>query len=97
MKKLLLCAALLLLPGNSLADTYVNGYFRKNGTYVQPHYRSDPDGDPSNNWTTRGNVNPYTGELGTKAYPLYQNRTNSAPYIQPPSEASPLLDSWGSQ
>lgn len=25
------------------ADTYVNGYRRSDGTYVQPHHRSDPD------------------------------------------------------
>lgn len=49
-------------------DTYVNGYYRKNGTYVQPHYRSAPDGDVSNNWSTRGNVNPYTGQMGTRNY-----------------------------
>lgn len=44
----------------------VKGYSRKDGTYVQPHVRSNPDGNPFNNWSTKGNVNPYTGELGTK-------------------------------
>jgi hypothetical protein len=43
----------------------VKGYFRKDGTYVQPHYRSAPDGIKSNNWSYCGNVNPYTGEVGT--------------------------------
>lgn len=28
----------------------VNGYFRDNGTYVQPHFRSAPDGNPYNNY-----------------------------------------------
>lgn len=46
-------------------DTYVRGYTKKDGTYVQPHYRSAPDGDPYNNWSTQGNTNPYTGEAGT--------------------------------
>src|SRR5262249_15067893 len=50
-------------------DVHVDGYYRSNGTYVQPHYRSAPDGDPSNNWSTEGNVNPYTGEVGTKPLP----------------------------
>lgn len=27
----------------------VDGYYRKDGTYVEPHIRSNPDGDPSNN------------------------------------------------
>jgi hypothetical protein len=30
------------------AAVRVRGYFRSNGTYVQPHYRSNPDG---NFWT----------------------------------------------
>jgi peptidoglycan hydrolase-like protein with peptidoglycan-binding domain len=34
---------------------------------VPPHYRSAPDGDPNNNWSSEGNVNPYTGEVGTRA------------------------------
>jgi hypothetical protein len=45
------------------ADVYVKGYYRKNGTYVQPHYRSGPDGNPYNNYSFPGNVNPYTGEI----------------------------------
>lgn len=49
-------------------DVYVRGHYR-NGKWVQPHYRSDPDGDFSNNWSTKGNQNPYTGKWGTKSYP----------------------------
>ena len=48
------------------ADVHVRGYYRDNGTYVQPHYRSDPDGNRSNNWSTYPNVNPHTGKVGTK-------------------------------
>lgn len=62
------------------ADTYVHGYTRGNGTYVQPHVRSSPDSSYNNNWTTQGNVNPYTGESGTRA-PTWND---SAP-----------SDSWG--
>jgi hypothetical protein len=32
----------------------VRGYHREDGTYVQPHYRSAPDGKPYNNWSTKG-------------------------------------------
>ena len=49
------------------ADTYVQGYLKGNGTYVQPHYRSSPDRSYNNNWSTRPNVNPYTGQRGTLA------------------------------
>lgn len=52
----------------SSSDVWVNGYYRSNGTYVNGHYRSKPDGDVWNNWSTYGNVNPYTGKVGTKKY-----------------------------
>jgi hypothetical protein len=44
---------------------WVNGRSRQDGTYVPGHYRSAPDGDPSNNWSNSPNVNPYTGKPGT--------------------------------
>lgn len=31
-------------------DTHVNGYYRSNGTYVQPHMRSAPDNYKWNNY-----------------------------------------------
>lgn len=68
MQKLFVIAVMLgvLGAGGALADTYVNGYTRSDGTYVQGHYRSEADGNPYNNYSTRGNVNPYTGRVGTK-------------------------------
>ena len=50
-------------------DVQVRGYYRKDGTYVQPHFRSAPDGNFWNNWSTVGNVNPYTGAVGTRTTP----------------------------
>lgn len=64
MKKLL-ALFLVLISMSVFADVFVNGYYRKDGTYVQPHYRSNPDGNILNNWSTQGNVNPYTGKTGT--------------------------------
>lgn len=52
---------------SSGGPVHVRGYTRKDGTYVAPHYRSAPNGTSSDNWSTKGNVNPYTGEAGTKA------------------------------
>lgn len=46
-------------------DVHVRAYTRSDGTQVQAHYRSAPDGNFDNNWSTLGNVNPYTGEPGT--------------------------------
>lgn len=66
MKKVVLFVLAILNVNSSFADQYVHGYTRSNGTYVRGYYRSDPDGNPYNNYSTRGNVNPYTGESGTK-------------------------------
>jgi len=45
-------AALLLMSVATpiFADTYVNGYTRKDGTYVRPHVRSSPDSSRANNY-----------------------------------------------
>ena len=73
--------ALVFIGVNSAkADTYVNGYYRKNGTYVSSHYRSDANGTTSDNWSTRGNTNPYTGEAGTKSYDNYNNSGYNSNY-----------------
>ena len=47
------------------AQVRVKGYYRKDGTYVRQHVRSNPDGNPYNNWSYPGNVNPYTGKVAT--------------------------------
>lgn len=65
MKTLLLVFG-MIISTIAIADTYVNGYFKSNGTYVQPHYRSDADSSVSNNWSSKGNINPHTGAVGTK-------------------------------
>ena len=36
---------------------------RPDGSYVQPHWRSSPDGIPQNNFSYPGNLNPYTGKV----------------------------------
>jgi tetratricopeptide (TPR) repeat protein len=42
----------------------VNGYYRSNGTYVQPYFRTAPNSTNRDNFSTKGNVNPYTGKPG---------------------------------
>jgi hypothetical protein len=73
------CAVALVSLQQAIADVYVRGYYRSNGTYVQPHYRSNPDGNPYNNWSTYPNVNPYTGTMGTKHIQLQTVIIN--PYV----------------
>ena len=66
MKKLMMILMVLIVvcaaTVTAYADVHVRGYYRSNGTYVQPHYRSNPDGNFYNNWSTYPNVNPYTGD-----------------------------------
>ena len=50
-----------------VADTSVNGYFRSDGTFVSPYTRSSPNGTNTDNYSTLGNSNPYTGSSGTRA------------------------------
>jgi len=64
--RILFAVAALAVATPTLADTFVNGHVRRDGTYVQPHVRSNPDGNRSNNWSTQGNQNPYTGQQGTR-------------------------------
>jgi hypothetical protein len=47
------------------AQVWVSPYARRDGTQVQGHWRSNPDGNPYNNWSYPGNVNPYTGKQAT--------------------------------
>ncbi len=52
--------------GHTSSPVHVDGHTTKTGTYVPAHYRTAPDHTKFNNWSTKGNVNPYTGKAGTK-------------------------------
>lgn len=79
MKRLLFIALIfsfVLIVFVNAVEAYAyrtNGYYRRNGTYVQQHYRTSPDNSRWNNYSTRGNYNPYTGRKGyTSPYRLYR-------------------------
>ncbi|MCW5729984.1 MAG: hypothetical protein KIT20_04445 [Alphaproteobacteria bacterium] len=63
---ILLAGLLLALNPAAEAGESVRGYTKRDGTYVAPHYRSSPDRSYNNNWTVSPNVNPYTGQMGTR-------------------------------
>ena len=44
----------------------VQPYTTSNGTYVQPPQQTNPNSTTRDNYSTRGNVNPYTGAVGTR-------------------------------
>ncbi len=65
MKKALLAIAVIgLFACNSEAAQRVKGYTRSNGTYVSPSYKSKADSTRFNNYSTKGNSNPFTGKKG---------------------------------
>jgi hypothetical protein len=95
MKKLVFLTVAFVLGWLAVvhAQVWVNPYTRKDGTEVQGHYRSSPDGNPYNNRSFPGNTNPYTGKQATgdpnRYLEQYQNRndhgsysTNKNPYYQ---------------
>jgi hypothetical protein len=80
MRKVLLTAGFtLVLASAAFAQVYVPGHVTRDGSYVQPHYRSAPDSSYNNNWSVQGNTNPYTGRSGTLS-PTYNDRPPSSSY-----------------
>ncbi len=57
------------------ASTRVGGYYKPGtGTYVQPYYRSSPNTTRFDNYSTKGNYNPYTGKKGyTSPFKSYRS------------------------
>lgn len=104
MKKLLIAAVAIAVSAPALAADYVKGYTRRDGTYVSPHWKTSPDSSRWNNYSTQGNVNPYSGRVGTVSpMPSYQPYRYQAPqpsyptyrprYSAPQTEA--IYDSLG--
>lgn len=58
----------------------VSGYSKKNGTYVAPHSRTNPDHNPYNNYSYPGNYNPNKGKItkgnANKYVERYYSRTS---------------------
>ena len=76
MKKLILAAALALATtaaqaqylgtGSNPNSHPVQGHINSTGTYVAPHMQTNPNGTQRDNYGATGNVNPYTGAVGTR-------------------------------
>lgn len=75
MRKILFALAFLALMIPSLLEAgQVRGYYRRDGTYVQPHQRTNPDGNPYNNYGFPGNYNPNTGGISPGNPDTYLDR-----------------------
>ena len=59
------CGVALVCHEASARDTKVKGYIRHDGNYVEPHARTRPNRSSFDNYSTRGNLNPYNGREGT--------------------------------
>lgn len=86
----LLTTALLSISTLAFSDQYVRGYTRSDGTYVAPYTRSSPNNTVRDNFSYKGNSNPYTGETGSNYYrnspsSEYYNGFGSTPRSQPRS------------
>ena len=82
---LLLTAGLLTVvgPTSVSADCYVSGYYTSRGTWVNGYYRTCADNNMWNNYSTKGNYNPYTGRKGyIDPYESYRSSGDSyrSPY-----------------
>lgn len=75
----LACLVLVAVGSDGQAQSVrVKGYVKSSGTYVLPHYRTTPDSSRFNNWSTKGNINPYTGKTGTKSSFSFGSRSTSS-------------------
>lgn len=65
MKKMIVVACALLATAAFAESHFRSGYVTKNGTYVAPSYATNPNSTRVDNYSSQGNVNPYSGRVGT--------------------------------
>lgn len=56
-----------VLSVHAIAGTRVKPYYKKNGTYVDGYYKTSPNSSRWDNYSTKGNYNPYSGKVGKKS------------------------------
>ncbi len=55
--------------GSNSRSHAVRPYIRRDGRFVQPHRQSNPNREWRDNWSTKPNMNPYTGREGSRINP----------------------------
>jgi hypothetical protein len=69
MKAIIIFAAACALSMGAAAKSgshSIRGHVTKSGTYVAPSRATNPNSTKMDNYSQKGNVNPYTGKAGTK-------------------------------
>ena len=70
------------------ADVNLKGYYRSNGTYVQPYTRTSPNNFIYDNYSYPENFNPNKGTFTPKTSPYgnkFNSRSGSSGYKSKPS------------
>lgn len=67
MKRLFVVMLALISGFASAASSHsIRGHITKKGTYVAPSHATNPNKSTRDNYSHKGNVNPYTGKTGKK-------------------------------
>jgi hypothetical protein len=53
--------------GSNSSSHSVQGHYNNSGTYTQPYQATNPNSTQYDNYSSRGNTNPYTGMTGTRS------------------------------
>lgn len=95
MKSTVLLLALIMFSGTAIADKYVHGYTRKDGTYVQGHMQSSPDEYRYNNRNSQSyggsQRDEYSSGTGAtdKSNSSYGWRDNDSDGVSNPYDSKP--------
>ena len=57
--------------GSSGGSHSVRPHITRDGVYVPGHRQTNPNSSRYDNWSTKGNTNPYTGKPGSKCASIY--------------------------
>ncbi|MBI2448625.1 hypothetical protein HYV44_03690 [Candidatus Microgenomates bacterium] len=64
----ILTIGIFAVPNSASAYVRVKGYSTKRGTYVMPYYKTKSDKKKFNNFSSKGNFNPFTSKKGYKKW-----------------------------
>ena len=82
------------------SSTYVSGYTKSDGTFVSGHYKTTPNNTNRDNYSTKPNVNPYTGSNGyvePDNKPLNSSKSYSTPVSTGPKGGQYYINSNGNK